>query len=426
MKTTDSYFERFGFCERQIAAPPPEDLGLVVVIPCFNEPDLPGCLDSLWACDRPACTVEVIVVINSSRTCAEEILAQNQETLSLASAWTAHHIDSRFAFHLLHFPDLPMRQAGVGLARKIGMDEAVRRLDDVGRPDGIVVCYDADCRCEGNYLTSIERYFQEHSRSPGCSIYFEHPLEGPLDTPVYEAITAYELHLRYYVQGLRFAGFPYAHHTMGSCMAVRARIYTKQGGMNKRKAGEDFYFLQKIIPLGGFSDLTATKVVPSPRSSSRVPFGTGKAVLASLHQEAGRTYPWEAFLNLKSLFDRIPLLYRDNGLPFGGAGTGLSEAMRDYLQRQEFARAVTEIRQNTSTEAAFRKRFFHWFNAFRVMKFVHHARNHFYGERKIEEEAKRLLHLLLGTSTPCVNFSLRELLKIYRALDVGKAATGWR
>ena len=32
----NSYFQRFGFCERQIATPPPSNLGLVVVIPCFN------------------------------------------------------------------------------------------------------------------------------------------------------------------------------------------------------------------------------------------------------------------------------------------------------------------------------------------------------------------------------------------------------
>src|SRR5712692_7968630 len=38
----DFYFQRFGFCGRQIAAPAPRDLGLVVVIPCFNEPDLLG------------------------------------------------------------------------------------------------------------------------------------------------------------------------------------------------------------------------------------------------------------------------------------------------------------------------------------------------------------------------------------------------
>jgi len=43
-----------------------------------------------------------------------------------------------------------------------------------------------------------------------------------LSAQVYGAIAAYELHLRYYVQALRYAGFPHAHHTVGSCLAVRA------------------------------------------------------------------------------------------------------------------------------------------------------------------------------------------------------------
>ena len=275
-RETEYYFRRFGFCARQIASRPDAGLGIVVVVPCCNEPDLVGSLASLRHCERPGCSVEVIVVVNASAGCRAEVRLQNQATLNIAAEWTAQHSDARFAFHTLHFPELPPKQAGVGLARKIGMDEALRRLDDIGRPDGIIAGYDADCRCAPNYLTAIERYFERTPASPGCSIYFEHPLEGPMSPQVYEGVAAYELHLRYYIQALRHAGFPHAHHTLGSCMAVRADAYRKQGGMNKRKAGEDFHFLNKVIPLGGFADLTRTTVYPSPRPSDRVPFGTGK------------------------------------------------------------------------------------------------------------------------------------------------------
>ena len=267
---TDYYFRRFGFCERQIATPPQADLSIVVVIPCFNEPDLIGSLETLWFCERPECSVEVIVVLNSPAGCSAEIRSQHQATLKVATAWIEQHRDLRLAFHALHFPELPRKHAGVGLARKIGMDEALRRFDDLGRPEGIIVGYDADCRCEANYLTAIERHFTQNTRSPGCSIYFAHPLSGALPPPVYEAIAAYELHLRYYIQALRYAGFPHAHHTIGSCMAVRAGEYRQQGGMNKRKAGEDFYFLHKIIPLGGFGDLTGPPFIHRrvPRTES--------------------------------------------------------------------------------------------------------------------------------------------------------------
>ena len=79
------YFERFGFCDRQILTPALPDLGLVVVIPCFNEPDLIGSLESLRICDRPKAAVEVIVVINSAADCSAQIRSQNQQTLQAAS-----------------------------------------------------------------------------------------------------------------------------------------------------------------------------------------------------------------------------------------------------------------------------------------------------------------------------------------------------
>jgi len=303
------------------------------------------------------------------------------------------------------------------LARKIGMDEAVRRFDDIDRPGGIIVCYDADCRCERNYLRSIERHFEKNPRTPGCSIYFEHPLDGRLDAKVYEAIAAYELHLRYYVHGLRYAGFPHAHHTIGSCMAVRADVYKQQGGMNKRKAGEDFYFLQKIFPLGAFTELTDTTVNPSPRGSDRVPFGTGKAVQAHLAGNKISTYPLEAFLDLKMLFDGLPATDRDEPLLRSDLGDGLPESLRTFLREQRFTEALAEIRDNTSTPAAFRTRFFRWFNGFQAMKFIHHARDHYYGERAIEADAERLLELLVERVGCKVGGSTRELLLAYRRLD---------
>src|SRR5438552_236738 len=418
-RETDSYFRRFGFCDRQIATPPEPDLGIVVVIPCFNEPDLIGSLESLWLCARPDCSVEVIVIVNSPAGGGEEILMQNQATLKTAVEWIAQHRHPRLALHTLHFPGLPAKQSGVGLARKIGMDEALRRFDDVGRREGIIVGYDADCRCETNYLTALERHFQENPQSPGCSIYFEHPLRGPLSSQVYGAIAAYELHLRYYVQALRYAGFPHAHHTLGSCMVVRADAYRKQGGMNKRKAGEDFHFLNKIIPLGGFADLTRTTVYPSPRPSDRVPFGTGKAVRAFLEGKEASTYPLDAFLALKSLFDWPPLLDGPEGGFADGDDLRWPEAVREFLNRHRFAEAMSEIRRNTSSEAAFRKRFFQWFDGFLAMKFVHYARDRFHGDGNLCEQAAKLL-AIMGRELPAgAEVSVRELLPIYRELDRG-------
>jgi hypothetical protein len=419
MPVDTTYFQRFGFGARQIAVSPADDLGLVIVVPCFDEPDLISTLESLWACARPrGAAVEAVVVINSSAQAGVDVRARNATTLAQAQTWATAHPDPRVRFHFVYAPDLPPKQAGVGLARKIGMDEALRRFDEARRlREGVIACLDADCRCEPSYLQSLERHFEEHPDTPACSIYFEHPLDGPLSASIYEAAAAYELHLRYYVQALRWAGFPHAHHTVGSCMAVRAEVYRQQGGMNRRQAGEDFYFLHKLIPLGGFTDLTTTTVYPSPRPSHRVPFGTGKAVRAALEGKPPRTHSLQAFVDLKAFFDLLPLLCQRGPSAVAQVSEALPEPVRTFLPDEALGAALEEIQANTSTPAAFRKRFFRWFSGFQVMKFVHHARDRFYGDADIGAEAGQLLKWRGGYAPNSAPTTIRELLCAYRRLD---------
>jgi hypothetical protein len=69
--------------------------------------------------------------------------------------------------------------------------------------------------------------------------------------------------MRYFVRGLSYAGFPYVHHTVGSAIAIKTSAYVRAGGMNSGAAGEDFYFIQKLLPAGYFFNLTSTTVYPS-------------------------------------------------------------------------------------------------------------------------------------------------------------------
>lgn len=403
------YAERFGAWPPQVFEPPSADLGLVIVIPCFNEPALGASLEALRNCSVPGCAVETIVVVNSGEGASLEVLAANERSLAETAAWSRVHDEHGFRTHAIHTRDLPRKSAGVGLARKIGMDEAARRLDSAGRLDAPILCFDADAVSDRNYLVEVEEFFARNRRSPGCSIYFEHPLCGGEPAAVYEAITLYELHLRYYVQALRYAGFPHAFHTIGSSMAVRASAYLEQGGMNKRKAGEDFYFLHKLIPLGRFGEVNSTRVVPSPRASPRVPFGTGRAVGEYLKTGEIWSYPLEAFGDLRALFasatdpDKLFL-----------AAERLPRPVKEFLAQQEFDAALQEIRANTTTPETFRNRFFRWFDGFRAMKFVHFARDRFYGPARVVDAASSLR---LQSGLPTANEDAASLLREYRALQ---------
>ena len=73
-----------------------------------------------------------------------------------------------------------------------------------------------------------------------------------------------------YKHGLRQAKSPYARYTSGSCMAVRCGAYVQQGGMNRRRAGDDFYFgLQRLLRGGRLTEFGSPRVLPSRRLSHR-------------------------------------------------------------------------------------------------------------------------------------------------------------
>src|SRR3972149_3134037 len=249
---------------------PPGQLRFIVVIPCYNEPFLLKTLDSLNSCIPPKSLLEVILVFNSAINTPGNIKQVNQDTIGSVKNWI-ENTPSFFKTHIINFTDLPEKYAGVGLARKIGMDEAVRRFNYLNNKDGVIISFDADATCDTNYFIEIEHFYDKYPNANGCTVYFEHPISGDeFSKEVYNGIIQYEMYLRYFIQGLKYSGYPFAFHTVGSCFTVKAQAYVKQGGMNRKKAGEDFYFLQKVFPLGQFYRLNTTRVIPSPRPSNRV------------------------------------------------------------------------------------------------------------------------------------------------------------
>jgi glycosyltransferase involved in cell wall biosynthesis len=420
----NTYLSKSSFCEKQILEAPLPGLGMVIVIPCHNEPHLLKTLNALAACTLPKSKVEVIVVINAAENSSTEVLKANTFTEVELERWIIKNECAALRYFYIANNVLPAKDAGVGLARKIGMDEAVRRFDAIENETGVIVCLDADCTVESNYLTALENHFLLHPSATGCSVYFEHPLEGVDFAPqVYEGIICYELFLRYYNCGLRFSGYPFAWHTIGSSMAVRTKIYQQQGGMNKRKAGEDFYFLTKLFPLGGFTELNDTTVFPSPRPSERVPFGTGKAINKWLEEGTNNlpTYHPKTFTDLAELVELVPEFYKAPVDSIRQKTSTLSPALLVFLSDNDVENKLAEINANVKSKEQFVNRFYRWFGNFMVLKFVHFARDKYYGQQSIETAAKDLLY------TAGIEFNetitAKELLLLYRELERNNKAT---
>jgi hypothetical protein len=170
-------------------------------------------------------------------------------------------------------------------------------------------------------------------------------------------------------------------------MIVRASSYAKAGGMNKRKAGEDFYFLHKLVPHGGWKNISNATVYPSCRVSDRVPFGTGRAQLEWLDgKQEMVTYNSEIYEVLKPLFEATPQYY-DHEVDLNI----FSKTLQDFLTDNQFTKHVQEIRNQSNTEAAFIKRYWQWMDGFMVLKLTHYLRDRGFPNQPILYTAKGLI-----------------------------------
>jgi len=292
-----------------IQEPPSGLLHFVVVIPAYLEDKTVSTLISLRNTLQPKGNVEVIVLVNYRKNDSPENKNKSIDSHKELEKWCSVNSKEEMKFFTLIAPDLPIKHAGAGMARKTGMDQALHRFNSIGLSQGIILSLDADSIVDLNYFTAIEEKIYGINMFGGCLLYFQHPINGnEFSTEVYNAIIQYELHLRYYKHILKYAGFPYYQYTIGSCFGVIADFYARQGGMNKRKAGEDFYFLHKMFPHKPFAEINDTCVYPSPRPSMRVPFGTGATITQLLQNKKDKylTYSPEAFFELKQFLSLVP------------------------------------------------------------------------------------------------------------------------
>lgn len=390
---------------------------MYVVIPCYNEPNLLASLNSLKNCELPKQPVKVLVIINQSETESERVLTHNKQTFTEATIWAQENSTSQLSFEIQHHT-LPAKHAGVGLARRIGMNIAADYFLANDNSNGVIVCFDADSIVAKNYFVELENHFKKYPNTPAASIYYEHDLEKCEGEENRLAILNYELFLHYYIEGLRYANYPYAFHTIGSSMAVRAGIYKKQGGMNKRKAGEDFYFLHKIIPLGDFTEINTTTVYPSSRSSDRVPFGTGRAVNEWYKKEEKTLYTYNPIIfdELKILFSQVDEINKTSS--HREFVKQLPKSIQDFLQQYKGEEGWGNAYKNSANNESFKNRYMLWWDGFKVLKLVHFLRDEYHSNIPIQDAANELLAKNKKVAND--KLSLYDLLMFYRNIQRNK------
>ncbi len=338
-----------------------------IVIPAYAELEfLPLTIESINQ-NKPELLNQtlVVVVVNNANNSPQSIKDNNQLTIQKIN-------ENNYQFTLAVIDaaspglELPLKHAGVGLARKIGMDLALSHLTS---PQSLIFCTDADTQVSPDYLSKVKQIFKSQNTSAAV-IGFSH-LKSQ-DSAINDAIGQYEKFLKTTAEKMQRAGSPYGYVSMGSTIVCTAEAYCAVGGMPRKKATEDFYFLQELTKYCGVHNIPETLVFPSPRPISRVYLGTG--------------YRME---QIQKGFDITNLYYSDDAyrylskwLQLGGHAweNSLNDLLKDiksihpnligFLKIEGIETIWSKIQNNAPSELHFKEQFHRWFDGLKTIRFL--------------------------------------------------------
>ncbi len=349
---------------------------LIVVVPAIEEFENSGKLLNSLKNNRETPKTLVLFVVNNGENARENVISDNLKLMEML-----REESKKIDLFDLNFIDasskgkaLPEKFAGVGMARKIGLDTALTLFDYSSPNKKILACLDADCMVENNYFHEIVRNYNERNFT-AAFIEFEHQI--PNDETQFAAIVNYEIFLRYYVLGLKYANSPYAFHTIGSTITVDFENYVKIGGMNRKKAGEDFYFMEKLAKVTQIGRISSTTVYPSARKSWRVPFGTGQRINRFLTEQRNEylLYNPESFEILKKWLEILnsnDVLQADDYLK---KAEKIDGRLYNFLNFNNFKRDWSKILKNSGSVKQINLQKKLWFDGFRTLKLIHFLRD---------------------------------------------------
>lgn len=343
---------------------------VIVVIPCFDEMEhLPTLINSLLKCDPVNDdSIGFLFVINHPDNAPLERKKESLKTVDyLKKVSMDYSIPVALVDRFSEGFEVPAKFAGAGYPRKVGLDSSLQLFDPVKLRNSLLVCLDADCEVSPSYLKTLKNLAKR-----GCKaavLEYEHRIDHPGN---YDAISEYERWLRSYTAGLKHARSPYAYHFIGSTMVCNVETYVKAGGMNTKRAAEDFYFLESLSKVAGIETIDEVLVFPSNRRSDRVIFGTGKAVNTRLDSgEVIKPYPEQIFERLKQFLDLFHKDYPTAEELINSIKNG-DEEVFNFLESYKFSSAMNGIYTSSRSKEQIARQKDVWFDALKTLRFVHH------------------------------------------------------
>lgn len=419
---TQKYFTNYACDEvheldQLLSQGPAQSWDYVIAVPAMGEHErLPSLLNSITnAAQKADIRVVVCLCVNARSDSPEEVHTSNQRAVSDIAQVSQSIVRESEPLSLIQFNDrldillidrfspnnLFEAKQGVGLARKITCDLALRLIEEKKVHHDLILSTDADASVPREYFAKIP----SHGRLATMLWPFKHePTSCPRES---RAIELYDAFLHYYVAGLKLAGSPYAFQTVGSCISFTAQAYvTVRGYPKKRMAGEDFYMINKLAKISQVIEVDADPITLSGRASKRVPFGTGASVI-SISEEitqgrSYRIYHPNTFRILKGLLQTVESVLADDSLYkidlFENENFNSLELdsfqkakLRAISEKEKILENIQRILGSKKSQSKKTRDFHHWFDAFRTMKFVHSIKSEILPEVGIEQACNSFL-----------------------------------
>ena len=256
---------------QQLPPPRPEMLASVIIPAKDEVANLPATLAALAAqtdgngLPLSAGSFEVIVLANNCSDATADVVRQQAR---------------RFSHLVLHVAELclPTDKAHVGRARRLLMDEACARLEQLGRPAGIIASTDADTLVAPTWLTAIQAEIEVGADAVGGRILTQITSAALLPLrriqvrdAAYRQLCA---RLEDLLDPIPVDPWPRHHQHFGASLALTARAYRQVGGLPKVRFLEDEALCQALRRHDlGLRHSPHVQVLTSARRQGRVEVG---------------------------------------------------------------------------------------------------------------------------------------------------------
>ena len=348
------------------ASPKKEKYNFFIIIPAYNEESyINYTLDSISYQDsKLLSTTLIVIVINNADNTDLKTKNNNQRTFDAL-------MKKNYNFEMIlldcysSHSAFPNKVAGVGLARKVGMDFCI----SYSHYSSLFCSLDADTLIHKNYLKKIN---QEHEKYNffTATVNFSHQKNN--DPEIQNAIIEYELLIKDIANNLNNIGSRYGFVSMGSTIICTMQAYISIGGIPPKKATEDFYFLQKLSKYKSIHKIQDVLVYPSSRAEERVYLGTGfrmtnikkKIDFSDLYINP------QAYIELENLYNTIKIKWNHKSVEIISSLAKNNSKLCEYLKKNNFIDIVSKMQKNVIDKNHLLNQFHGWFDNLKIYKFL--------------------------------------------------------